>query len=528
MSSGTERLAETAGPKDDVPRDLEHGQPQENKLPPASITREQPVGEPVEQVLSHVSNHDMTTPDAFREAGDEVYDRLPNHRKVIITCVLSLCGFLAPTSSTMVLPTVPDVASTFNSTGTIVNLSNALYLIGMGISPVFCGPSSQVYGRRWVCVTCGWLFTAFSVGTALSPNLASFFVFRILTAFQGTAFLIVGASCIGDIYRPTERGTAYSWYLSGALIGPAFGPFFSGIIVTYRSWRDVFWLQSSLGGFAAVLLSLLLPETIHYKRSVELEGLSKSTYAHKVWQWTNPFRVIRLYRYPNLLITGVASSALVWNMYSLLTPIRYVLNPRFHLTSPMQSGLFYIAPGCGYLLGTFFGGRWADYTVKKYIKKRGKRIPEDRLRACIPFMGALIPACMLLYGWSIDKEVGGVPLPVVVMFLQGVAQLFCFPSLNTYCVDVMQHRSGEVVAGNYMIRYVFAAAGTGICLPAIEKIGVGWFSTISACFLVVSSFAVYATTLRGRKWSDQVDAIKEARQKRKQEVEQQAMQERKT
>ena len=46
----------------------------------------------------------------------------------------------------------------------------------------------------------------------------------------------------------------------------------------------------------------------------------------------------------------------------------------------------------------------------------------------------VIPACMVLYGWSIEKEVGGIPLPVIVMYVQGVAQLFCFPSLNTYCL----------------------------------------------------------------------------------------------
>jgi MFS family permease len=132
-------------------------------------------------------------------------------------------------------------------------------------------------------------------------------------------------------------------------------------------------------------------------------------------------------------------------MYSLLTPIRYVLNPRFQLTSPLQSGLFYIAPGCGYLLGTFFGGRYADRIVKKYIRKRGRRVAEDRLRSCIVFLGGVIPACMIIYGWSVEKAVGGVALPVLMMFLQGVAQLFCFPSLNTYCLDVMQGRSSEVI-----------------------------------------------------------------------------------
>src|SRR2546430_12627952 len=94
-------------------------------------------------------------------------------------------------------------------------------------------------------------------------------------------------------------------------------------------------------------------------------------------------------------------------MYSLLTPIRYVLNPRFHLSTPLQSGLFCIAPGCGYLTGTFFGGRWADRVVKKWIRIRGQRIPEDRLRSCLVSTGLVIPCCMLIYGWSVEKKKGG-------------------------------------------------------------------------------------------------------------------------
>lgn len=329
-----------------------------------------------------------------------------------------------------------------------------------------------------------------------------------MTAFQGTAFLIVGAACIGDIFRPTDRATALGWFLSGTLVGPAFGPFIGGIIVTFRTWRDLFWLQTALAGFAAVLVIFFLPETIHKKRSDELEGLGKKEYARKIWGWTNPFRVIKLFRYPNLLITSLASSALVWNMYSLLTPIRYVLNPRFGLSTPLQSGLFYIAPGCGYLLGTFFGGRWADYIVRKYIQKRGERVPEDRLRSTLVAMGVIIPGSMLVYGWCIEKKKGGIPVPVIVMFLQGVAQLFCFPSLNTYCLDVMQNRGGEVIAGNYMVRYLFAALGSAVCLPAIEKIGIGWFSTISAVFLVVSTIAVWVEIRYGKSWRDSIDAKK--------------------
>lgn len=139
------------------------------------------------------------------------------------------------------------------------------------------------------------------------------------------------------------------------------------------------------------------------------------------------------------------SSSLVWNQFSLLTPIRYVLDPRFHLTSPIQAGLFFLAPGLGYFFGTFFGGAYADYVVKKYITVRGYRVPEDRLRSCLPFLGAVIPGCMFVYGWSVEKKKGGIALPVIVMFIQGVAQMFCFPCLNVYCLDVMPHKAAEVI-----------------------------------------------------------------------------------
>ncbi|QIX01549.1 hypothetical protein AMS68_007066 [Peltaster fructicola] len=472
---------------------------------PVDVERQLPK---LEHIQSHVSAHDVppVSTDAHFEQGDEVYDRFTSRHKIVIVAIMSYCSFLLPISSTSILSASPEVVDTYHTTGAIFDLSNAMYLVFTGLSALLYGPLSSVYGRKWPLVVGAISFTAFSAGSAFAPDLASYFVFRCLTAFQGTAFPIVGATVIGDIYKPVERGTAYGFFLSGAWIGPALGPLIAGIMVTYVQWRYIFVLQTALGGVGAIAVVFLIPETIHRARKEDLKGLSGLPKAKLLWSWLNPWRVIKLFRYPNLLVVSISSSALIWNMYSLLTPIRYILNPRFGLSTPLQSGLFYVAPGCGYLFGTFFGGRWADRVVKKWIKKRGnKRIPEDRLYSCLTAMGVVIPACMLLYGWSIEKEVGGIPLPVIVMFLQGVAQLFCFPSLNTYCLDVMQKQSAEVVAGNYLMRYFFAAAGSAACLPVVEKIGVGWFSTISAAFLVVAAIGTWATTKWGGSWREAVD-----------------------
>ncbi|KAI5465271.1 major facilitator superfamily domain-containing protein [Mariannaea sp. PMI_226] len=437
----------------------------------------------------------------YQETGDEIFERLSRHRKAIIVAVMSFCAFLSPVSSTSVLSATPEVASEFKTTGSVINASNAGYMAFMAISPIIWGPVSQVFGRKPVSLLNAVLFFLLSLATSLAPNLIAFFIFRALSALNGTSFILLGAASIGDIYRPTERGTAMGWFMSGTLIGPAFGPFIGGIIVTYSSWRTIFWLQTALAGVGTLAVSFLVPETIHYKKSNALSQSSKKDKTMAILAMINPTRVLGLFRHANLCFVAGASSALVWNMYSLLTPIRYVLNPRFHLESPLLSGLFYLAPGIGYLVGTFGGGRWADWSVKRWIVKRGVRVPEDRLRAALPFVGILMPGCVLIYGWTIQKAVGGIALPVIVLFVQGVGQLFCFPALNTYCLDVMPGQGAEVAAANFFVRYLAGSLGTAVVLPIIQSIGLGWFSTISSSLLVISAIGMMYAIRRGNSWT---------------------------
>jgi MFS family permease len=48
------------------------------------------------------------------------------------------------------LSAVPEVASSFSTSSSIINLSNALYLVAMGVCPLLFGPIVSLYGRRWV------------------------------------------------------------------------------------------------------------------------------------------------------------------------------------------------------------------------------------------------------------------------------------------------------------------------------------------------------------------------------------------
>ena len=104
----------------------------------------------VYHTASHVSGVDAFEPNPtqpFQETGDEIYDRFSRHRKTLIVGVLSFCAFLSPISSTSVLSATPEVASDYGTTGSIINVSNAGYMVFMGLSPLFWGPMTQVFGR---------------------------------------------------------------------------------------------------------------------------------------------------------------------------------------------------------------------------------------------------------------------------------------------------------------------------------------------------------------------------------------------
>jgi hypothetical protein len=130
-----------------VPQGTEH----EKQTQYASIIPEADRRLQLQPTISSISHDDMAHADHVVTGDlDEVYNRFSARRKMIIVAAMSFCSFLAPVSSTTVLSAVPEVAATFDTDGSVINISNALYMLFMGISPCFYGPYSNIYGRKWV------------------------------------------------------------------------------------------------------------------------------------------------------------------------------------------------------------------------------------------------------------------------------------------------------------------------------------------------------------------------------------------
>ncbi|KAL3476267.1 major facilitator superfamily domain-containing protein [Aspergillus californicus] len=404
---------------------------------------------------------------------------LPIWRKAIILFVVSWMTLAVTFSSTSLLPATPEIAEEFNTTSETLNITNAGVLLAMGFSSMIWGPMTLLLGRRKSYLIAVTMLVGCSIGTAASKSMAMFTAFRVLGGLTGTSFMVSGQTVIADIFEPVVRGTAVGFFMLGTVTGPAIGPCIGGVIVTFASWRNIYWLQTAMAGLGLILASIFVPE-IQEPESTETEETRRSFTPWEVIKVFNPSRIFKLWLYPNILLSFITCGLLSTFLYALLSSARSIFNPRFNLTSALVSGLFYLAPGAGFLVGSILGGRLSDATVRKYILIRGFRLPQDRLNSGFIMLFLVLPGATLIYAWTLQTEKGGMAVPIIAGFAGGVGLMGSFNGLNTYAAEALPNKRFEVISGKYIIQYIFSAGASGLVVPVIDAIGVGWTFTICA------------------------------------------------
>ncbi|ROW03842.1 hypothetical protein VPNG_07284 [Cytospora leucostoma] len=418
------------------------------------------------------ASHAVTVPSISRTPTRDSAPQahLAMSRKVMILITAAWMCLAATFASTALFPANSEVAADFNTTTEIINYANAGLILAMAFSSFLWNPLSRLIGRKIAYLIASMAFALFSVGAALSKTMATFVTMRIMSGFESCFFLVAGQAMVAESFEARQRGTAVGFLMSGTTSGPAIGPLVGAIIVTLSHWRVIFWLQAGMA-FAGMISALFF---------VPWETRPTTPTPRIVATEFNPLKVLRWLLNPNILFSNIACGCLSWMQYSLLTPVRYLIDPRFNLQTPLLSGLFYLSPGVGFVLGTIGGGWWADLNVRKYIVKRGGiRIPEDRLHSGLVAFFLLLPGGTLTYGWCLEYVVGGLPLAAIAIFFSCLGLMMAISSLNTYTAEVIPESKRNILASKYLIQYIFCAVSTATIMPLIGAIGVGWAMTIS-------------------------------------------------
>ena len=240
------------------------------------------------------------------------------------------------------------------------------------------------------------------------------------------------------------------------------------------------------------------------------ETTSRLTFLAKRY-FLDPLRIILYLRYPAVAITVYYASITFGSLYLLNISIETTFSVSPYSFSTLIVGLAYIPASIGYILASFFGGRWTDIIMAREARRagrfdeRGKLIyrPEDRMRENAWIAAILYPGALIWYGWTVQKGVHWAA-PLIASFFFGVGSMLVFAMATTMLTEFMPRKASAGVAVNNFVRNLFSCIGAIVAQPLISAIGNGWLFTGVGVIAAMSSIVVWLMKRYGPSWRERM------------------------
>ena len=345
---------------------------------------------------------------------------------------------IAATSMNMFLPSLPGMAEAFGTPYSTMQLSVSLYLGAVAALQLLTGPLSDRFGRRPVLLWSMLAFILASIGCLLAPSVGVFLFFRMLQAAVAAGMVLTRA--IARDMTDTEGAASMIGYITmGMAVLPMITPAIGGALDEAFGWQGNFAVFVGLG-----LIGLWL---IH--RDVGETNLRRATsFAAQLRQYPELMLSPRFWGY------SLAAAFASGTFFSYLGGAPYVGSEVFGL-SPGRLGIWFGAPGLGYMTGNFISGRYSlRFGINRMVLAG----------AVLTVAGLALPVALFALG------LGGAPLFFGSMIFMGVGNGMVLPNANAGMVSVRPHLAGSAsgLGGTIMM-----GGGAGLSVLAGHLLGPG-------------------------------------------------------
>ena len=160
--------------------------------------------------------------------------------------------------TTIVVLALPEIQRSLHIGLTSVIWVIIGYLLVITLVSTQVGRLGDMFGRVRMYEAGFIVFIVGSLACALAWNELSLIIFRLAQGVGGALITANSGAVIADTFPKEQRGRAYGFNSIGFNTGAVLGVILGGIIVTYVSWRWIFWINVPIGVAAVVLASRVL------------------------------------------------------------------------------------------------------------------------------------------------------------------------------------------------------------------------------------------------------------------------------
>lgn len=176
------------------------------------------------------------------------------------TAIVVIVGALAVVfDTTIVSVALHTLATDLHATVDTIQWISTGYLLALGVTiPVVGWAQSRLGGKRlWILGLS--IFLLASILCSLAWSAPSLIAFRVLQGIGGGIMLPLMSTLVVQAARGKNLGQVIATMSLPAMLGPILGPVLGGLILTFASWRWMFWVNVPFCVVGLVLAVRMLP-----------------------------------------------------------------------------------------------------------------------------------------------------------------------------------------------------------------------------------------------------------------------------
>lgn len=172
-------------------------------------------------------------------------------RRLWLTIFLGVMTAIAPLSTDMYLPALPEVQQDFAVSTSLVQMTLTMTTLGMALGQILVGPLSDLFGRRRPLFIGMLVFIGATLGCVLAGDIYRFLFFRFFAGFAGASGIVIARAIARDVCVGAELTRFFSVLMMVNGLAPIIAPVIGGQILLFSEWRTTFVLLTLIGVFLA-------------------------------------------------------------------------------------------------------------------------------------------------------------------------------------------------------------------------------------------------------------------------------------
>ena len=368
--------------------------------------------------------------------------------KLFLVLLLGVLSAFGPFVVDLYLPSLPQLASFFETSASMTQLTLTTAMIGLAVGQLLLGPLSDKFGRKIPLIISLVIYIISTVLIVYAPNIESMIVLRVIQGLSSAGSVVISRAVATDLYRGREMTRFFGLLMTINGIAPIISPILGSLLLEYISWKGVF-VFLALIGVIVLLFCFRLKESLSIEN--RLQGSIFATFS--------TFGVIiknRLF----MSYVGI-ESFLLGAMFAYIAASPFILQSFYGLSAFIFS-LCFGANGAALVIGSNVGGKMSNgkalaigvlgfvvvalYTIAVLIIQPHWLFVEIGFFAMLLLMGITFPAISTLameserqYAGSASALLGFAPffLGGIVSPLVGIGNIFYSTALVILACGVL-------------------------------------------------------------------------------------------